>query len=94
MGSSRDFRGTSHLAPGEKMSSEALRERGSPGYGVMWRGDTGTVGALRRGGRGGLSHSLAVVLWRGHLVVAGTEEGGVLHQVPADGGEIVPKPGY
>lgn len=79
--SSRDFTGMSRLTSGEKMSSEAPHRTGSPGYDVMWRGDTGTVGALRTGG---LSHSLAVVLWRGHLIVAGTEEGGVLHQVPAE----------
>lgn len=47
----------------------------------MWREDTETVGVLRTSG---LSHSLAVVLWGGHLIVAGTEEGGVLHQVPAE----------
>lgn len=36
-----------------------------------------------------LSHGLAVVLWGRHLIVAGTEEGGVLHQVPAEKREVV-----
>lgn len=56
------------------MSAEALRPGGSPGDGGTRRGDAGTPA--------GSSHSFAVVLRGGHLIVAGTEEGGVLHQVP------------
>lgn len=46
-----------------------------------------------------LLHSLAVVLWGRHLVVAGAEEAGVLHQVPAENRgvdvcERAPTPGH
>lgn len=43
--SSRDFRGTTRLTPGEKMSTEALRKRGSPGYFSLTQPCGGTLGA-------------------------------------------------
>lgn len=43
--SSRDFRGTTRLTPAEKMSTEALRKRGSAGYFSLTQPCGGTLGA-------------------------------------------------
>ena len=78
----RYFRETHRAGDDEGWGERRERREGSWRCAPLHRGGGG--GGWGGGGLCELSHSLAVVLGRGHLVVAGAEQRGqVLHQVPA-----------